>query len=58
MHYSKDSFLKQVVRIYNHLIKQGQTTIENASLDGSEQSTLQANGNGNGGPPEMEGEIV
>ena len=58
MHYSKDSFLKQVVRIYNHSIKQGQTTIENTSLDGSQQSTLQANGNGNGGPPEMEGEIV
>ena len=58
MHYSKDVFLNQVLRIYNHSFKQGQTTIENTLNSGSEQSTSQANGDGNGEPPKMEDEIV
>lgn len=48
--YSKDVFLNQIKQIYKHLFESS-TTIENTSnLDGSEQSTSQAKGDGNGGP--------
>ncbi len=58
MHYTKEEFLSQIYKIYLHSIKQGQETIENTSNDGSEQSTLQANGNGSGGCPIKDNEIV
>lgn len=52
MQYTQSEFLSKISKIYNYsIIKQGQTTIENTSNDGSEQSTLQANGDGNGGYP-------
>lgn len=43
---SIDEFKNQIIKIYDHL-NLGSTTIENTSKDVSEQSTLQANGNGN-----------
>ena len=52
MQYTQSEFLSKISKIYNYsIIKQGQTTIENTSNDGSEQSTLQADGDGNGGYP-------
>lgn len=45
----QDDFYKQIVKIYQHL-NLGSTTIENTSNDGSEQSTSQANGDGNNVP--------
>ena len=45
-----NTFYDQIVKIYNHL-DLGSTTIESTSIvDGSEQSTSQANGGGNGMP--------
>lgn len=43
--YSIDQFKNKIAQIYKYLISS--ETIENTSKDGSEQSTLQANGNGN-----------
>lgn len=45
--HSKSDFLNHIEKIHNHFLKQGSTTIENTSQDGSEQSTSQANGDGN-----------
>lgn len=55
--YSKEQFLDKIFKIYNHSVV-GSTTIESTSDDGSEQSTSQANGGGNGRSPEMENDIV
>lgn len=44
---SKYNFLSQIHKIYNKCIKSSET-IENTSNDGNEQSTSQANGDGNG----------
>ena len=44
-----NTFYDQIIKIYDHL-GLGSTTIENTSNDGSEQSTSQANGDGNGMP--------
>lgn len=49
----QNEFFKQIIKIYNHL-ELGSTTIENTSdIDGSEQSTSQANGDGNGEHPKL-----
>lgn len=55
--YSKNEFLYHVEKIYKHCRK-GSTTIENTFNNGSEQSTSQANGDGNGGSLEVENDIV
>lgn len=56
--HSIEDFKNHISKIYNHFVK-GSETIENTSTnDGSEQSTSQANGGGNGGSPEMENDIV
>ena len=52
--YSTSEFLKHIQLIYNHSINKGSTTIENTSDDGSEQSTIQANGIGSEENPEKD----
>lgn len=50
--YSKLDFLNHIKKIYYfNFVNKGSETIENTSNDGSEQSTSQANGGGNGGRP-------
>lgn len=55
--YSLENFKTQISKIYHYSIE-GSETIENIFNDGSEQSISQANGDGNGGSPEMENDIV
>lgn len=52
--YSIGDFLNHVNLIHTYSLIKGSTTIENTSNDGSEQSTTQANGVGNGGNPEKD----
>lgn len=46
----KDEFLNHIIKIYNFSIIKSSTTIENTLISGSQQSTQQANGCGNGKP--------
>lgn len=57
LNYSTSQFINKIKQIYSYYVE-GSTTIENTSNDGSEQSTLQANGNGNGGSLKRESDIV
>lgn len=57
LNYTTDQFINKIKSIYFHYVE-GSTTIENTTNVGSEQSTLQVNGSGNGGSPEMENDIV